>query len=189
MKEKLAKFLFKYRITPHTSTGIAPAELLMGRCLRSRLDLLKSDLSTNVENNQFKQKLAHDNNKPYRTFNEGETVYVEDFTTDKQKWIPGIIQRATGPLSYSVVLLNGSTVRRHVDSIKGRQRTSPNTNITPEDDNTFQLIPEVTSPVQIEVPTPNAASSEIVTSTRPVRNQRPPTRLDDFISTEEVSKL
>lgn len=28
-------------------------------------------------------------------------------------------QKATGSLSYIVVLLNGSTVRRHVDSIKG----------------------------------------------------------------------
>ena len=82
---------------------------------------------------------------------------------------------ATGPLSYIVVLVNGSTVRRYVDSIKGRQQTSPNINITPEDDNTFQLIPEVTSsnvsndlpeePVQIEVSTTNAASSETVTST------------------------
>ena len=30
VKEKLAKFLFKYRITPHSSSGVAPAELLMG---------------------------------------------------------------------------------------------------------------------------------------------------------------
>ena len=88
VKEKLAKFLFNYRITPHASTGIALTELLMRRRLRSRLDLLKPDLSTNVENSQFKQKLAHDNNKPYRTFN---AVYVEDFTTEKQKRISGTI--------------------------------------------------------------------------------------------------
>ena len=41
VREKLAKFLFKYQITPHSSTGVAPAELLMGRWLQSRLDLLK----------------------------------------------------------------------------------------------------------------------------------------------------
>ena len=40
MKEKLSRFLLKYRITPHSSTGVAPAELLMARSLRSRLDLL-----------------------------------------------------------------------------------------------------------------------------------------------------
>jgi len=30
VEEKLIKFLFKYRITPHSTTGIPPAELLMG---------------------------------------------------------------------------------------------------------------------------------------------------------------
>ena len=37
---ELDRFLFQYRITPHTSTGSSPAQLLMGRTLRSRLDLL-----------------------------------------------------------------------------------------------------------------------------------------------------
>ena len=36
VEEKLSKFLLKYRITPHTTTGIPPSELLMGRPLRSR---------------------------------------------------------------------------------------------------------------------------------------------------------
>lgn len=38
MQEKLIKFLFKYRLTPHTTTGVAPSELLLGRKVRSRLD-------------------------------------------------------------------------------------------------------------------------------------------------------
>ena len=36
----LDKFLFKYRITPHSSTGVSPAELMFKRRLRCRLDLL-----------------------------------------------------------------------------------------------------------------------------------------------------
>ena len=32
--EKLARMLFQYRITPQTTTGMSPAELLMGRRLR-----------------------------------------------------------------------------------------------------------------------------------------------------------
>ena len=39
-QEKLSMFLFQYQITPHTMTGIAPAELLMGQCLHSCLALL-----------------------------------------------------------------------------------------------------------------------------------------------------
>ena len=34
IEEKLAKFLFKYCITPHTTTGVSPSKLLMGRCLK-----------------------------------------------------------------------------------------------------------------------------------------------------------
>ena len=34
IKEKVAKFLFKYRITPHSTTGVSPSKLLMGRCLK-----------------------------------------------------------------------------------------------------------------------------------------------------------
>lgn len=53
-------------------------------------------------------------------FTEGEPVYVQDFTASKQKWIPGTIQRATGPVSYTVMLSDGSTVKRHVNNIKTR---------------------------------------------------------------------
>ena len=35
----LARLLFHYRTTPHATTGISPAELLMGRPLRTHLDL------------------------------------------------------------------------------------------------------------------------------------------------------
>ena len=36
-KEELQKFLFQYRTTPHTVTGVSPAEMLMGRKLRNKL--------------------------------------------------------------------------------------------------------------------------------------------------------
>ena len=48
VQEKLSKFLFTYRITPQTTTGVAPAQLLMNRCPRSRLDRLFPDLSERV---------------------------------------------------------------------------------------------------------------------------------------------
>ena len=38
---QLAKFLFRYRITLHATTGVPPAEILMQRKPRSRLDLLR----------------------------------------------------------------------------------------------------------------------------------------------------
>ena len=72
--------------------------------------------------------------------------------------IPGTNQRATGPVSYTVMLSNGSTVKRHVDNIKARhtKNTSEEENInyssfqpvsseTPSDNSP----PETVSPVTI----------------------------------------
>ncbi|CAB3997722.1 Uncharacterized protein K02A2.6 [Paramuricea clavata] len=44
MRTKLSRFLLKYRITPHTTTGVPPAELLMGRHLRTQLDMIQPNL-------------------------------------------------------------------------------------------------------------------------------------------------
>ena len=41
VKSRLAKFLFTYRLTPHTTTGVSPAEMLLERRSRSRLDILR----------------------------------------------------------------------------------------------------------------------------------------------------
>ena len=38
---KSARFLFNYRITPHSTTGIVPVELMFGRQLRTRFDLIR----------------------------------------------------------------------------------------------------------------------------------------------------
>ena len=103
IKEKLNKFLFKYCITPHMITGVAPAELLMGRRLHSRLDLMKPDLTETVQSKQLKQKLLHDNEKSFRKFSEGDADYIKDFCHAKPKWVSGTIQKPTGPVSYSVI--------------------------------------------------------------------------------------
>ena len=52
VEDKISRFLFSYRIMPQTTTGTSPAELLMGRTLRSCLHLLAPNLSQNVENKQ-----------------------------------------------------------------------------------------------------------------------------------------
>ena len=54
IQEKLSKFLFTYRLTPHSTTGVSPAELLMGHRLQSRLDLLFPDIRDRVQSQQKK---------------------------------------------------------------------------------------------------------------------------------------
>jgi len=54
---KLFRFLFQYRITPHTTTGQTPAQLLMGRCLCSQL---LPDLQGHIQDKQQIQKDRYD---------------------------------------------------------------------------------------------------------------------------------
>ena len=114
IQDKPSKFLFKYRITPHVTTGIPPCELLMNCRLRSKFDLLHPDtmISERVEHKQQVQGATCNTNKPLRQFKIGNTMFAEDFTSSKQKWIEGTITDITGPLSYKIKLTDEIKVRR-----------------------------------------------------------------------------
>ena len=60
IEANVSRFLLQYRITPHSTTGISPAEMLMSRRPRSRLDLIVPDLSSKVVKKQQIQKGNHD---------------------------------------------------------------------------------------------------------------------------------
>ena len=51
-RSRLARTLFPYRITPQTTTSVSPAELLLNRRPRSKLDLLHPNLAERVESKQ-----------------------------------------------------------------------------------------------------------------------------------------
>ncbi|XP_075743965.1 uncharacterized protein LOC142802803 [Rhipicephalus microplus] len=57
--EELADFLLAYRNTPHATTGEAPSTLLLGRRLRTRLDLLRPAVENRVRQRQFDQTRRH----------------------------------------------------------------------------------------------------------------------------------
>lgn len=49
LQHRLANFLLMYRSTPHSVTGVSPAELFLKRQLRTRFSLLKPSLARTVE--------------------------------------------------------------------------------------------------------------------------------------------
>ena len=57
---RLNRFLFDYRVTPHVTTGVPPCELLMGRRIRTRFDLLKPSLVDRVVKTREVQARGHD---------------------------------------------------------------------------------------------------------------------------------
>jgi len=98
---RVLRFLFQYCITPHSTTGTSPAELLLGRRPRSRLDLILPDISNSVHKKQQIQKANHDKHSQHRTFQVGDNVQIRDFHTGNG-WVPGVITKASGPLSFHV---------------------------------------------------------------------------------------
>ena len=53
---RVTRFLLSYRITPHTSTGSSPSELMWGRNLRSPLDLLLPNPRHQIDQAQDRQR-------------------------------------------------------------------------------------------------------------------------------------
>ena len=76
----VTRFLFHYSTTPHATTGQSPAELMLGRQLRTRLDLFKLDICNGVRAHQEQQKRTHDGHSQTREFQTGAQVYIKSFS-------------------------------------------------------------------------------------------------------------
>ena len=121
LRQKLARFLFTYRLTPQSTIGVSPAELLLGRKLRSVLDLLNPNVTERVESTQQTQKFSHDKRAQSRTFTLGDTVYARNYSSQGPSWVKGTIVDMSGSQNFSVeVALTGQlfTWRRHIDQLK-----------------------------------------------------------------------
>ena len=132
--DQIARFLFQYRITPHTTTGISPAELMFGRKVQSRLDKLKPCPERKVQHQQERQKLDHDRrSSKFRHFELGEKVFVKNHRGHGDTWLAGDIIEKVGPLSFKVQVSDGQVIRCHQDHIRTRVDKERTTN-TAEDD-------------------------------------------------------
>ena len=120
MEVRILKFLFKYRVTPQTTTGLSPAQLLMGRRLRTHLDLLHPDTSKRVID---KQEKSISTNKAPRTFKIGDKLFAKNF--HGPQWIPVVVCKVSGPLSYHVKTEDEIVLRRHVHHLRIRYSDNP----------------------------------------------------------------
>ena len=94
MQSKLYNYLFSYRCTPSTVTKKTPPELFCGRKLRSRLDLIKSDICF------FENKLCE---VTYREFVINDQVFVQNYKS-KEKWLLGTIIGRVGKYIYMMLM-------------------------------------------------------------------------------------
>ena len=132
LSKRLNSFLFKYRITPQTSTGMSPAELRWNCRLKSHLDLLKTSVAEKVQKQQSKQKDYHDQKAVSRKLCEGDPVYIYPGTNSRDpNWKQGTVVEQTGPVSYKVKLSSGDIIKRHLDHIRPRSCGRPEEGMVP----------------------------------------------------------
>ena len=199
LAQKLARFLFSYRITPQSTTGVSPSELLMNRKLRSVLDLLKPNVTDRVESSQASQKVSHDKRAKSRSFTLGDVVYARSYGQGPT-WEKGTIVDSSGPHNFSVEVNHAGqlmTWRRHVNQLKKcfddtpvshtEQELTDTTSISEgeEEDSNTSGVTEVwsnsDSPEVVEHSSPNvtvpSTTSNDIPSRNPPRNRKPPDRL------------
>ena len=117
LPERLSKFLFNYHLTPQSTTGLSPAELLCGRKLKTRLDLLKPNLGNRMRLKIADQGRYQNTHSKHRSFQSGDLVYDKGFG-GYDSWIPGVILCQTGSVSYKVQLEEREMIWRwHVDHL------------------------------------------------------------------------
>ena len=97
---------------PKVTTGRSPAELLYGRNLRTRFDLLRPDRTQMVS--EYQQRMAGTAGGSRRSFGLGEDVWARSFSGPK--WRRGRVAAQTGPVSYEVDV-GDACWSRHADQL------------------------------------------------------------------------
>ena len=192
LEERIARFLFAYRTTPHTTTGVSPAELLMGRKLKTRLDLVRPGVVERVRQRQAQQKQDHDSTAQERTFQVGDTIYARNYSGGAT-WIPAKIVEVTRPVSFRCQLGDDRIVRKHQDQIRSRVPGSVEegqvTSNEPLEEETVppEMVPQVQEtetppPEPLQQSQPEEPSARLtdgeVHLRRSKRQVKPPDRLD-----------
>jgi len=136
---KLAHFLFSYRLTPQTTTGLSPSELLFGHRLCCHLDFLHPNFPAKC---QSRQKILMTIMLETDIYKLETRDFARNYGTG-EPWLPGVMQSETGPSPFLVDLTDGRRVRRHLDQVRKDVTTadvSDSTAVTGTTDDDF-LIP------------------------------------------------
>jgi RNase H-like domain found in reverse transcriptase/Integrase core domain/Integrase zinc binding domain len=106
---KLDRLLIQYRKAPNITTNQSPSELMFGRQIRTRLDLLKRQLA--VEKNEEAGQ-----HEATREFEVGEKVQVRSYRDPRVKWVFGTVFARLGLTQYEIAV-EGVHRKCHVNQI------------------------------------------------------------------------
>ena len=143
LHRRVLNFLFTYRSTPHTTTGVSPSSLFLHRRIRTRLDLLHPNIESQVLAKQAQQKSQHDRRAQHREFFVGQTVMARNLRPGPDR-VPTVVVERLGSLTYLVETSNKLLWKRHIDLL--RELSMRNSNTEPQEDTSpNDLEPEVCS--------------------------------------------
>ena len=186
--------LLEFRNSPISGMEVSPAELLMGRKLRTRLPTFKSLLEPKTRPmsqvhqklllRQQRQKAYYDRGtRPLPTLREGESVRMQQ----GREWTPAlVVKQHQAVQSYIIATPDGTQIRRNRVHLQSTKEAPP-----PAMGPTWELTndepsPPILPPADIGVET-NGAESQPDTSQgdQPVRRsqgiRRPPQRLIETV--------
>lgn len=184
----LNKFLFDYRNTKHSTTGVSPSMLMFGRDLRTRFSILKHENIENVKNKvlvEQKKQIKYFGGKD-RQFKIGDKVIVKDYReVNKVTWIPAIVEKRIGKCTYIVRVPELKlTWKRHTNQIlkSNVQSGLHDQDISLNTDTQDNTIPDnVVENVDYQIGLNNEniqpSCSTSSPASRPKRNVKPPDRL------------
>ena len=117
-------FLARYRSTPHSVTNQSLSEMLNGRRISIRLDLLHPCQSV-VPQSALQQKEYYDLQTKPKHFLVGESVWIRNFRTGK-RWLPGTIREKKGRVMYKVSVEGSDRIwNRHANQLRVRAVVLP----------------------------------------------------------------
>ncbi|XP_044729366.1 uncharacterized protein K02A2.6-like [Chrysoperla carnea] len=167
LNKALNSFLLQYRNIPYATSNVSPAQALLGRNLRTRLDLLRpmpSKTSTRVEEKQKQQISSH----------AGKTPSQEKFQKGGKKWVEGKIIKCLGPRRRRVYIPEiGKTWIRHLDQLRVAAQESNSSVDKMDAPNRLRESPKKTTINDTETTTCSKTRSEPVQQIPEELNQEP----------------
>ena len=130
---KLRKFLFFQRRTPsYALGGKSSHELMTGRCMKTKLDLLKpTDFQQFDRNEKMQAQFDKHHGAKLKNFHMGEEILAKIYKNNKWTWTSGTVIAQIGNVNYNVRIdFDGSRHKFHANQLKKRYHdlsdTDPN---------------------------------------------------------------
>lgn len=122
-KQVMEKHLFAYRSSPNERCegGESPAQLFLGRELRTELHLLKPSPPERVRREiQMEAQYNRHHRAKHREFGPTDLVFIKIYQHDGWRWVKGTVVKRHGDVTYEVSTVDGSIVYFHANQMRER---------------------------------------------------------------------